>query len=378
MVELDMVPNITQKERFTKNYYKGLPIYNKYEKNYMILKREFVVDYLFPLLENSIWEIKMLSFPSTINTNFIIDMNGIDNFITSKELVFLDSDIREMALLHLYLHDKKIFRFGAAGARWSPSHPGGEVVEIQEIDYLKNTGKARSVSGYLSSYRNEESQGIILSKDGASLLEERAIYSHTAWIENHPNNVPMRMIITSKRENESVLSLIYEFCKNIKLDAAGIYAKLDDNKGIKINGRILKNIPQKAFNHLQEATDIAVEKEYIIPVNFEMKIYGTIYKRYEPEWEKFTNGREYEKRGHYHAIISSKESGEINEVFHVREITIERGISIMVELYPINAAYRIYPLEYQDGYYYIASSHKEVRSFADEFEGAISYLDRYK
>ncbi|SHO43134.1 hypothetical protein [Anaerocolumna xylanovorans] len=367
IITLNMTSNVVDDGNFTTDYYKDLILYKKDTKTYMILERKFLSNYSLSSYNNLTWNVKLLSFPTTKQNNFIVDMNGIDNFITSKSLVFNDSDIRKIILLHLNVQNKCFTRFGVSGAQPSVYHPGGEVLEFQNIDYSNNTGKSKSVSGYMNLPEDEYSKAIMLSEDGINLREERAVYSHTAWIDQQETNTPINIEVTPEKDGASLLSLIYDFCSSTGLDAAGVCVKLIGNKKIHIKGRVLKHIPQEAFKCLQEATDIATEKEFELPPNSEMQIYGTIYKRYEPEWGKLTNGRQYEKRGHYHALISGEKLDNIHQVFHVREIIVDTDVSIAIELYPINKAFRIYPLEAENGTYHIASSHREAKSFADEF-----------
>lgn len=367
---LNLKFNISDDVFLKKDNYKDLVLYEKDKKNYMIMERKFTLDYSINICEDLEWNVKVLSFPTVNHDNFIVDMNGIDNFITSNSLIFNDSDIRKIILLHCDVQNKSYVRFGVAGSRPNLYHPGGEVVEIQKIDYLTNTGSSNSVSGYINSLEKEYSKIVMLSEDGKYLREERTIYSHTAWIEQKKTNTPIEIVVTSKKNDYSLLTFIYEFCQKIGLDAAGVSLIMNGDKNIKIKGRVLKSIPKKAFKDLQEATDIAIEKEFNIHESCQMQMYGTIYKRFEPEWEKFTRGRQYEKRGHYHAMILGENLDNIHNVFHVREILIDINIPVKIELYPITNVYRIYPIEYENGVYYISSSRKEAKNFADEFTNA--------
>lgn len=125
--------------------------------------------------------------------SFIVDFNGIDNFIASKSLIFNDYDVRELVIKHLNLVEGKFKRFGASGSRPSEKHPGGEVVELQTIDVKNKTGCAGSVSGYLDMSNNEYSKAISLSEDGLTLREERTVYSHTIWIPENSKPIIVRV-----------------------------------------------------------------------------------------------------------------------------------------------------------------------------------------
>ena len=346
----------------------GLHLYKNKNEFYMILEREFSDDFVLDCLDNLGWMINVISLPKSKFKIFIVDMNGIDNFITSKSLVFSDATIRKLMLVHLYLRGKNYYRFGVSGSRPSPAHPGGEVVELQELDYSTNTGVSNSISGCMDLPENEFSKAIPLSEDGFQLREERTVYSHTAWIEKEENNAPIKIEVSPQNDDQSLLMLLYDLCKSMNLDATGIAIKFSGCSGIKVKGRVLKHIPDKAFKVLQEATDIAVEKEFILPCESQMHLYGTLYKRFEPEWKEFTGGRQYEKRGHFHSFILGDNLENVHEVFHVREILVDKSVSITLEIYPANKIYRIYQVNYIDGKYRISSSNKEIVEHAESFK----------
>ena len=271
--------------------------------------------------------------------SFIVDFNGIDNFIASKSLIFNDYDVRELVIKHLNLVEGKFKRFGASGSRPSEKHPGGEVVELQTIDVKNKTGCAGSVSGYLDMSNNEYSKAISLSEDGLTLREERTVYSHTIWIPE--NSKPIIVRVQSNIKGLSLLSVILEECKKMKIHACGISVAIDGMKTLGIKGRVLKNIPIQPFKELQEATDIAVEKEFLMPKCSTFLMYGTLYNRFEPEWREFTKGRQYEKRGHYHAKINGDYLENVHEVFHVRDVFLNKEQCVEISIYPASKTYRI-------------------------------------
>lgn len=345
-------------------------LYKNESNLYMILEREYSYKLNLSCFDNIDWTIKAISMPNIKFNNFIVDMNGIDNFITSKSLIFKDSTLRKLILQHLNLFNKSYFRFGASGSHPSRSHPGGEVVEIQDLDFLTNQGVSNSISGCVNLPENEFSIALPLSEDGITMRDERAVYSHTAWIEKEANNIPIVIEVSPQNNTQSLLTLVYDFCKSFNLDATGVAIQLNGSKGIKVKGRVLKHIPEKAFNVLQEATDIAIENEFYLPNGSHMYLFGTLYKRYEPEWKEFTGGRQYEKRGHFHSFILGNDLKNIHEVFHVREIHLDENISVTLEIYPVTKIYRIYPVNYKNDKYYISSSNKEIEEFAINFNDA--------
>lgn len=353
----------------------GISLYLQNGKYYMILERNYNHNKLelFDLNKNN-YDLNIISRGSEIHSSFIVDLNGIDNFITSKSLVFNDYDVRELIIEHLQLHTGKYKRFGVSGSRANQKHPGGEVVEIQTLDIENKLGKARSVSGYMALPQNEYSKAISLTEDGINLREERTVYSHTEWMPEESVDSDIVVKITAKNDNVSLLTVIYEFCKEMYIEASGITAKLGDGKRIDVKGRVLKHIPSKPFLELQEAKDIAIEKEFGLPKEASMNMYGTLYKRYEPEWKEFTNGRQYEKRGHYHAFINGNELERIHEVFHVRDVYLHKGVSVEIEIHPVENIYRIFHVEEKDGEYFICSSNKNIKKYAEQFYKHDKYL----
>lgn len=341
------------------------------DKSYMILKKEMYEGYSINDYYDSDWNVNIISKPkneNNNNNNFIVDMNGIDNFITAKSLVFKDSDVRKIVASNVdNVCKSKYLRFGVSGARPSDLHPGGEVVEIQTLDFKKNIGTSISVSGCLKDDETEYSEAKMLSEDGVTIRDERTVYSHSAWI-NEEENTPIVIKATAKNDGASVLDLIYDYCRVAKIYGVAIKLELDGDNSTKVKGRVLKHLPKRPFKEVQEATDIAIEQEFRLPEMSKMKMYGTLYKRFEPEWEQFTSGRQYERRGHYHAVVLENETDRLHEVFHVREILMQKGGGLIMEIYPVGKIYRIYPVESVEGNYKIISSQKDIEEHIRSFD----------
>ncbi|SFO28693.1 hypothetical protein SAMN04487831_11636 [Pseudobutyrivibrio sp. UC1225] len=340
-------------------------IYKVNLKQYLILEREY--EYHKEDVSKGIdnWEIHYEKVAQSNKKNFIVDMNGIDNFISAKDIVFSDSIIRNIIQTHVGL--KKTYnRFGVSGSRKCENHDGGEVIELQKLDFKKNKGSSYSVSGAMSLPEREYSVAEMLSEDGVILRDERTVYSHTAWVENI-NNDPIKIKVESKRDNQSVLDFLYSYCKNNNINATAIKLSARGNGSLIINGRVLKHIPEKPFKKLQEATDIAIEKQYILNNGEEIAVYGTLYKRYEPQWKLFTKGHQYEKRGHYHGVVFKDKKHNAHEVFHVRDLIANERTVLHLEIYPINKVYRIYPLEEKNNHLYISSFKDDISNFIENF-----------
>lgn len=302
-------------------------------------------------------------------------MIGIHAVISCKDKyykIFNDYDVRELVIKHLNLVEGKFKRFGASGSRPSEKHPGGEVVELQTIDVKNKTGCAGSVSGYLDMSNNEYSKAISLSEDELTLREERTVYSHTIWIPE--NSKPIIVRVQSNIKGLSLLSVILEECKKMKIHACGISVAIDGMKTLGIKGRVLKNIPIQPFKELQEATDIAVEKEFLMPKCSTFLMYGTLYNRFEPEWREFTKGRQYEKRGHYHAKINGDYLENVHEVFHVRDVFLNKEQCVEISIYPASKTYRIIPITKKGNEYITCSFEKNINKYVENYCNYDYYL----
>lgn len=300
--------------------------------------------------------------------DFIIDMNGIDNFRFAKSLHFYDSFIRAFVQnFNLLSSDASYLRFGAAGAECNDKHPGGEVFEYQFIKGDSCEGSSQSISGFLV---NEYSKSIPLSYDEKVLRDDRTVYSHTAWLKqsNTYDTTSYYLKVQCSCSNQSILDIINTIAKYLGMSAYAIqiYAKSIEstvNSNIQIKGRVLKHIPQKAFIKLQEATDIAIEKTFELPSDARLLAVGTKYDRYEPDWEVFTNGHKYEPRGHLHATIErdKKDVDSIHETFHLRDMWGSPNSEIKVVLTPINIIYRMYPIHMENGTWICDSNNVNIK-----------------
>lgn len=373
-----MEENMNLKIKFYNNHFtkkidnkKGMNIYNQNGQEYLIVERDYIYDLKLSDSLKDDYTSKVIS-DGNHQCSFIVDFNGIDNFIASKSLIFNDYDVRELVIKHLNLVEGKFKRFGASGSRPSEKHPGGEVVELQTIDVKNKTGCAGSVSGYLDMSNNEYSKAISLSEDGLTLREERTVYSHTIWIPE--NSKPIIVRVQSNIKGLSLLSVILEECKKMKIHACGISVAIDGMKTLGIKGRVLKNIPIQPFKELQEATDIAVEKEFLMPKCSTFLMYGTLYNRFEPEWREFTKGRQYEKRGHYHAKINGDYLENVHEVFHVRDVFLNKEQCVEISIYPASKTYRIIPITKKGNDYITCSFEKNINKYVENYCNYDYYL----
>ena len=381
------------KEPFVvKKYAENVFLFLSQEKDYIIVKHDFkMVNDSYSIdnvhVKGGYIETKNFDENLALSSNFggdndfIVDMNGIDNFIFAKSMVFNDSTIRTMILqLGLLDENKSYLRIGVSGSRSRKGHPGGEVFEYQVLSGNFAEGITKSVSGYLSPPELQYSRSIPLSIDGQYLLDERIVYSHTAWLEklNKPIGKSIHFKIHSNNDKNNLLDLLNSIMEQLGYLAYSIQMCIVnssiDNKII-VKGRVLKHMPKKPFNEVQEATDIAVEKEFELPTKSKLYILGTQYDRYEPEWGKFTNGHKYERRGHYHGtIVNIGSENPLHQTFHLREIWLGKNTCAEIVLNPINNVYRIYPVHKNKEKLICDSTGKNVVQLIDELNSYYSSL----
>lgn len=365
-------------------------------RSYLVVKRKFHNSIKKKIDSLSIDEIAKIE-SIDLNTNsmemfggtfgskndFIVDMNGIDNFRFAKSQHFYDSTIRSIAKKMQWVSNNAFYlRFGASGAEHNTKHPGGEVFEYQYIDGNTCGGTAKSISGYID---NEYSKSILLSYDKKLLRDDRIVYSHTAWLaQNDIQQVTSYYLkVECLDSRQSILDIISIVAEKLELEAYAIqlYIKnspINKNSKVLIKGRVLKHIPTKPFTKLQEAAEIAVEQMFRLPDDAEMIAVGTKYDRYEPDWRAFTNGHKYEARGHLHATIEMEEKSEsdILETFHLRDVWGTEGADIQIILSPIDTIYRIYPIHISNGEWICDSNKEKVKTLVDSIANYDSKLQK--
>lgn len=299
--------------------------------------------------------------------SIIIDMHGIDNFRFAKSLEFRDDTVRKIALkLNVLDKNSKYLRFGCSGAKESKLHPGGEVFEEMVLNGKNASGISQSVSGYLPKESNYSKSISLYDDDKIHLREERIVYSHTAFLRECgvENSNSIYINIEPKEDNTSLLDLITEIASKLNLKSYAIQIYMS-SKGVekhstKINGRVLKHMPERPFKVLQEATDIGLEQLFELKDTSEFYGVGTHYLRYEPEWKEFTKGHQYERRGHIHCTIVGNKTKDVHEVFHLRDVYVSKDTKLQLVLTPVDNIYRIYPVYKKESEYYTKSCDKNV------------------
>lgn len=350
------------------------------ENNYIIIKRQFTNNANSSFdktvnLNNATCEIQNLKNNDDLKLevnygtedSFIVDMNGIDNFRFAKSLIFNDCDIRKIVKkLGLLDENKKYFRFGCSGSRENDFHPGGEVFESCLINGKDGSGISQSISGYLPENEEYSKSISLFDKDKEFLREERIVYSHTAFLEECKleDSKCICIKITPKENQTSLLDILYELAQYLKLSSYSIQMYIqtnntEENKTM-IKGRVLRHMPTKPFDVLQDATDIGLEQLFELDNTDVMYGVGTNYSRYEPEWKEFTGGRQYERRGHIHATVIGKSEKKKHEVFHLRDVFVSPISNIQIVFTPIKDIYRIYSVYQKGDKFYCKSTDKDI------------------
>lgn len=301
--------------------------------------------------------------------SFIVDMNGIDNFLFAKSQVFEDYTIRRIVKkLDLLNDDEQYLRIGASGARENSEHPGGEVFEYSLLNGLNVDGMSQNVSGYLPQNECFSKSIPLYNPDKKTLREERIVYSHTAWLRRCDINESkcISIDIRAKLPKQSLLDILRDIANelNLKCYSMQICVKSLNNVDTEIKGRVLKHMPEKPFKDIPDIVDISYEKLFNLQSSETMYGMGTKYERYEPEWTEFTDGGIYERRGHIHATIIDKEKTQNNykrhETFHLRDVFISPATKVQVVFNPINTVYRIYPIHKENEFYICDATKKPI------------------
>lgn len=381
------IKNVDENDIEIKNYKENSWIISEEKREYFMVKRKFKND-----INQNIPKIIELEKATVIcslsnrnekngrlysnfgdENSFILDMNGIDNFRFASSEVFKDSTIRKIVKkMNLLATDDEYLRYGASGARKNGVHPGGEVFEYSLINGNECDGLSQNVSGYLPKGRVYSKSIPLCNFEDNTLLEERIVYSHTAWLKKCKNGCSNSIIlnIKAKENNQSLLDIINFVAEQLGLRCFSIqiYVKSNNNDGTQIKGRVLKHMPHKAFKNIPEVVKISYERLFNLKKSEIMYGMGTKYERYEPEWAQFTNGGKYERRGHIHATIiyNKEDTSKKHETFHLRDAFISSNSSVEVVLTPINKIYRIYPIHQEKNEYICDSSSKKVSKLYEE------------
>lgn len=189
---------------------------------------------------------------------------------------------------------------------------------------------------------------------------------HTAFLKEcsikESTNIYFKVV--PSEDDVSLLDIIEEITNLFGILSCGIqiYVKSKGlkNHETKVKGRVLRHLPKRPFEILQDATDIGLEQLFKLTKSSQLYGVGTKYRRCEPEWEEFTGGREYERRGHIHATVVGKSDISRHEVFHLRDCFVSPDSEIELVISPADTVYKIFSLYEKDGKYYSIATDKDV------------------
>ena len=230
----------------------------------------------------------------------------------------------------------------------------------------KCEGLSQNVSGYLPKNECYSKSIPLFEDDKKTLIEERIVYSHTAWIKkgNLTDSKSIYINVQAKKSKESLLDILNQVANELGVNCFSIqiFVKSQRENDTEVNGRVLKHMPEKPFKDIPEVVEISYEKRFRLEQSDEMYGMGTKYERYEPEWTEFTNGGKYERRGHIHGTIISKieTKNKKHETFNLRDVFISPTSDVEIILTPIDTVYRIYPIHMENNVYVCDASKKKI------------------
>jgi hypothetical protein len=284
----------------------------------------------------------------------IVDFQGIGTLLNRRALVFSDKIARTLPFSLGLLDRRDIhLRIGVAGARPSPTNPGGEVVECSWIRGWDLGGYSYSRAGHLPP-GTHFSEVTRLSRAGRKeLREERTVYSHTAWLgpcANHPSDAPRILKFVPQADGRSLLDalMVWSQESNVRAFAAQIAAWAPQGQGLTIKGRVLRQFPKQKVAAENEMQTLGCEQIFNLDTAQVAYFFGTYWPRVEPDWEDLT-GRPYERRGHFHGFLSGRSSRQQHQGFHVRDVFVSAGVQCEVLITPARVALRAEPVSLAGG-----------------------------
>lgn len=283
--------------------------------------------------------------------SMIVDMQGIHSFLFARSKVFNDSVARSILVSLKYLApDTKYLRIGASGSPSSSHHPGGEVLEYSFIQ-SNGGGASQTQSGHLPTGNSYSRKLPLNNPDNRTLREERALYSHTAFLSANQRRIDLSLILNIEActEHINVHEVVEMIVRKKNIQAYSIQIGVRAGSTIAsapvIVGRVLKRLPVKKITTLRQASGIASEQTFKLYPHQEAILYGTNYRREYKDWEKFREGKRYEVYGHIHGkLITKKQRENQHNVFHLRQLFINPGSQCQIILTPIRKIVAIEPV----------------------------------
>ena len=128
------------------------------------------------------------------------------------------------------------------------------------------SGISQSISGYLPKGKEYSKSISLYDEDKNYLREERIVYLHTAFLKEcsikESTNIYFKVV--PSEDDVSLLDIIEEITNLFGILSCGIqiYVKSKGlkNHETKVKGRVLRHLPKRPFEILQDATDIGLEQ----------------------------------------------------------------------------------------------------------------------
>lgn len=283
----------------------------------------------------------------------LLDFQGINSFLYGRARFFSDATARAVAR-HFVRFDGTFLRVGAAGSAPRASHPGGEVIEYSCLDGRSFGGLSASRSGWVPEGKN---WGVSARLAVEHLhVESRSVYSHTALL-------PLRKTadeITPRNDDiwcEDVLDHIHAVARKRRISAYAIRLHVCAHAAdeVIVSGRVMMQTPRNPLKTVDEATAAAIESTFPLSPGQALESFGTYRRREEPEWEAFRGGKQYEPRGHLHAVVSKPRERQ-HAVFHLRGLKVLRGAHWQAIIDPATVYIDAKPVEQFGGFYVDSTS----------------------
>lgn len=280
----------------------------------------------------------------------IIDYLSIDTLVRARDQEFYDDCARSLALELLCAQpSKQYYRLGVSGAKPAGDEPGGEVVVWDRLN-ANGAGWSRTHAGAVD-HEGNASNSLLRSANTAIMREARIAYAQTAWMRlgESGDNDSFAMRLIAKRAH-SLLDAIVDISSRLEIESSAIQLiipplETDSVEPPIVVGRILAQIPENPWISLQQPADAGREMRMQLDRHQGVLAFGTYYPRHEPVWESLSNGRRYERRGHFHGSIfswSRMSDPRLYRTFHLRDLILPIGAMAEIHFTPIPRVFRVH------------------------------------
>lgn len=301
------------------------------------------------------------------STSAIVDTQSICSLINNRSTEFDDGISYKIAnSLGLLANNGITHRIGASGYKHGVNSAIGDCFEYSIFNQLESVAQCYSSYGTVVKKSNRDYH----TTSNASGLNRYA-YCQTAFLPRPANkNIELSTIINCRVTHDtSVNTFMKEFRDISNLHKYGAIYRISGtkisstNSSVRIRGRIPSDKPAQVWSNLSIASSMGIEDEFELSSSHEFAAVGTYYKRNEYAWEYLSEGKAYQADGHFHALtVRNSPFSEKYEVFHLRDILVDKGSQFSIELFPVESYYRIYPIEKKNTSFYCATTRRKIDS----------------